>query len=317
MSKDEKTIALVYDAVFPFIKGGGERRVYEFGRRLSKQGFDVHLYGMKCWDGPRVIQLEGMTLHGISKFHSLYTSTGRRSITQAVSFGLACFKLLGEKFDILDCSSFPYFSLFSCRIVTWLKNKPLYSTWHEVWGKKYWENYLGVFGGTMAYWIEKISAQLPNVIISVSSHTTKNLRNVLGVKQEIITIPVGVDIDALRQSSNNDQQKSSDVLFVGRLLPYKNVDVLLHAVNILKAKNPKISLNIVGDGPERKNLQHLASDLGIQENISFLGTVEIDEVLYGIMQNSKILILPSSREGFGVVVIEANACGFPGHNDRS
>ena len=58
-------IALVYDAIFPFVKGGGEKRFYEVGQALAQDGYNVHLYGMKFWDGPAVITRNGVTLHGL------------------------------------------------------------------------------------------------------------------------------------------------------------------------------------------------------------------------------------------------------------
>ena len=85
----KKRIIFVYDAIFPYVKGGAERRYYEIGRRLAAKGHDVHLYGMKYWDGPNVMESDGLTLHGICNARPLYTKSGRRRIGQAIIFGLA------------------------------------------------------------------------------------------------------------------------------------------------------------------------------------------------------------------------------------
>ncbi|MEK7538398.1 MAG: glycosyltransferase family 4 protein [Patescibacteria group bacterium] len=308
MSVQSKKIALVYDAVFPFIKGGAEKRFYEIGRRLAKEGHDVHLYGMKCWDGPTIMKFEGMTLHGICKAMPLYTDSGRRSMLQAVWFGVNCLKLWSEKFDIIDCCGFPYFSLFSCRLVTWVKRKPLYTTWHEVWGKEYWREYLGKLG-LVGYWVEKITVTLPDVIISVSNHTTIGLRETLGRSKNVVTVPNGVDIDAIQNSAPSS--RASDIIFAGRLLQNKNVDVLIRAVGILVQKNINLSLFVVGEGPEKEKLQKLTHELELENNVSFFGFLQDPSELYGLMKSSKILVLPSTREGFGIIVIEANACGLP------
>lgn len=297
----------MYDAVFPFMKGGAEKRFYEIGRRLAKEGHDVHLYGMKCWDGPKIMKFEGMTLHGICTAMPLYTNSGRRSMFQAVWFGVNCLKLLHEKFDVLDCCGFPYFSLFSCRLVSWVKRKPLYSTWHEVWGSEYWNQYLGKLG-FVGYWVEKITVMLPDAIISVSDHTTTALRNVLG-RSNIATVPNGVDIEAIKESAPSPRM--SDIIFAGRLLQNKNVDVLIQSLNALKKKNINLSLFVVGDGPEKENLQKLTHELGLEKQISFFGFLQDSGELYGLMKSSKLLVLPSTREGFGIIVIEANACGLP------
>jgi hypothetical protein len=86
-------IALVYDAIYPYIKGGEEKRFDEIGKRLAKKGHQVHLYGMKLCEGHDVIQKEGLYLHGICPPKPLYTKDGRRSTQQAVFFGIHCLNL--------------------------------------------------------------------------------------------------------------------------------------------------------------------------------------------------------------------------------
>jgi glycosyltransferase involved in cell wall biosynthesis len=303
-----KKIALVYDAIFPFIKGGAEKRFYEIGKRLSQEGHDVHLYGMKSWEGADVIEYEGMTLHGICNNHPLYTKSGRRSIYQAVMFGIASFRLWREPFDVIDCCGFPYFSLFPLRLITWLRRKKLYSTWHEVWGMEYWKKYLG-FAGIFGYFIERVAVLLPNTIISVSGSTTESIARKLGRKSNVVTIPNGLDVDRIKNIK--PASVSSDIIYVGRLLSYKNVDVLIRATHLLTKDHPNILLAIIGDGPERENLEKLVEQLQIQKNVRFVGFVEKDNDVYAHMHASKVLVLPSTREGFGIVVLEANACGLP------
>ncbi|MEI8343968.1 MAG: glycosyltransferase family 4 protein [Candidatus Moraniibacteriota bacterium] len=308
MLEKSKKIALVYDAVFPFIKGGAEKRFHEIGKRLAKDGHDVHLYGMKSWDGPNVMNHEGMTLHGICMNHPLYTKSGKRSISQAIIFGFASFKLWREPFDVVDCCGFPYFSLFPLRIITWLRRKKLYSTWHEVWGLDYWKQYLGKFG-FLGYYVEKIAVLMPNCIISVSDSTTESITNKLGRKKGIVQIANGLDVDKI--INIQPAAESSDVIFVGRLLSHKNVDILIKAIALVRHEFKGISLAILGDGPEKKNLEKLVEKLKLTENVKIFGFVEKDEDVYSHMHASKVFVLPSAREGFGMVVLEANACGLP------
>lgn len=307
MQNKKEKIALVYDVIFPFVTGGAERRYFEVGKRLAAQGYDVHLYGMKSWTGENVITREGITLHGIMPEQSLYASSGKRSILEACRFGLASFKLRNETFDVVDCCGFPYFSLFSLRLVTWMKRKPLYSTWHEVWGRSYWRRYLGVLG-IFGYAVERLAVRLPDKIISVSESTTQALEDKLGRRRGIVTVPNGIDLDLIR--SIQAAKESSDIIFAGRLLEHKNVDTLIEAMAIIREEYPTASLLIVGDGPEKARLEELASRLGLSQNIRFLGFIE-ENKLFSYMKSSKILALPSSREGFGMVALEAQACGIP------
>lgn len=308
MPTNQKKIALIHDTIFPFSKGGAQRRFYEIGRRLSQKGYDVHLYGMKSWQGDDVIKFEGMTMHGICKDYPIYTKSGRRSIYQAIMFGLATFSLWHEEFDVMDCCGFPYFSLFPARLITWLQRKPMYSTWHEVWGYEYWKKYLGTLG-IFGFVVEHLAAVLPDTIISVSDSTTIALKDKLGQKNNVVTIPNGIDFE--RICKIKPAKETSDVIFAGRLLPYKNVNVLIEATGIIAKENPRISLTVIGEGPERKKLEHLSQKLGIEKNVRFLGFIENEDDLFSNIMASKVLVLPSEREGFGIIVLEANACGLP------
>ena len=165
-----KKIAIVSDAIYPYNKGGKEKRIFEISTRLANAGNEVHIFTMKWWKEKTNHKIENnVNLHAISPLYPLYSGK-RRSIKQATYFALSCFRLLREKFDIIEADHMPHLVLFSLKIVTLLKRKKLYATWNEVWGKSYWVEYLGHLGA-IAYIIEWISARLPDKIIAVSEHT--------------------------------------------------------------------------------------------------------------------------------------------------
>jgi glycosyltransferase involved in cell wall biosynthesis len=95
------------------------------------------------------------------------------------------------------------------------------------------------------------------------------------------------------------------------LLPNKNVDLLIRAVKLIKRTKPDIRCLIVGDGPERENLEQLVDELKLQQNVTFFNFLEDHNELFALMKSSKMFVLPSVREGFSLVAIEANACGIP------
>jgi len=66
----------------------------------------------------------------------------------------------------------------------------------------------------------------------------------------------------------------------------------------------------IGDGSEKKNLEALTQKLNLEKNINFLYFLENHDDVYALMKSSKVFVLPSTREGFGIIVIEANACGI-------
>jgi len=90
----------------------------------------------------------------------------------------------------------------------------------------------------------------------------------------------------------------------------KNVDMFVEVVRILKKGHPKISAIICGEGPERDRLNQLVLKHNLVKNITFTGAVEQSKV-YSYMKSSKMLIMPSETEGFGIVAIEAAAARLP------
>jgi glycosyltransferase involved in cell wall biosynthesis len=308
-------IAFVYDAVYPWVKGGAEMRNHELGKRLSARGHEVHIFGVKWWEGEDIIEYENMILHGVCKARNLYVN-GRRSISEALVFAINLFpELRREKFDLIDVSVFPYFSCFTVKAISVLKKSPAIYTWHEVWDD-YWYEYMGK-AGFFGKVIEKAVSKISDKNIAVSDWTKKRLET-LGVPEEKITvIPNGIDLKWISEIESEGgltsvglDGKIYDIIFAGRLIKEKNVDVLLKAVALLKVDFPDIRCCIVGDGPEKAALVELAKNMEVCRNVEFAGFQEY-RALIGKIKASKVLVLPSSREGFGMVVIEAFASGVP------
>lgn len=300
-------VAFVSDTVAPYFSGGKEVRLNEISHRLVKEGREVHIYTMQWWKGPKTIERNGVFYHALCNLYPLYDGEGR-SIREALVFGCATLKLLFVRFDVLDVDHMPLFPLISARVVTWLRGKKLYATWHEVWGKEYWLSYMGGRSGFFGNMVERLTFRLPDTIISNSAHTTKRLQDA-GVLCPIKTVPLGADLESIYSAKQGDIK--SDVIYVGRLLSHKNVDVLVEALARVKRSIPNIKMLIVGDGPEKAKIESRIEALGLQKNITLMNNVEEHKDKYGLMKASKMLVLPSVREGFGLVVVEAHVAGLP------
>lgn len=300
-------IAVVNDTVYPYFKGGAPKRVWEIAWRLAQRGHSVHLFGMKYWDGEDTIIKDGVYLHGVCSAQELYGIEGKRSIKQAIYFAYKLLRpLLKENLDIIDCSNFPYFPCFSAKLHSMVKGSTLLITWHEVWGS-YWYEYLGR-KGIFGKWIERIVAHLSNTMIAVSENTKQGLPS-LGVKGDIIVVPNGIGFEEIDTTRPIDDK--SDIIFVGRLIKNKNVDLLIKSTALIKQATPNIKCLIIGDGPERSRLEGLASNLHLEKNVSFSGSLDDSQDVFPRLKASKVFVLPSTREGFGIVSLEANACGLP------
>jgi len=304
-------IAYIHDVIYPYVKGGAEKRVWEVAKRLVDRGHEVHIFGMKYWRGDDVILKDGVYLHGVCDPKELYVD-GRRSIKTSIYFSFKLLCSFNGDFDVIDSQEFPYFPCFSAKIRSYLKGTPLVITWHEVWDD-YWNDYLGRWG-LFGRWIETLTTKIPDKIISVSERVNSDLLSIGVSKSKILVVPNGVDFHQIQKIESTgvmEHNESYDVLYVGRLIKHKNVDLLLKAISMIKSDGLPIKCGIIGDGPEKDELVKLTKDLNLDNHVDFLGFVERDEDVIAKMKSSKIFVLPSEREGFGMVLIEANACGLP------
>lgn len=297
-------IAYVYDAVYPWETGGVQKRVWELARRLAHD-HDVTWFGLKYWEGPNTITREGVTVKGVAPRQEMYVD-GRRSITEALSFtrGLGA-PMLGSEFDIIDCQEFPYFPCIPSKLNSLVNQSTLVLTWHEVW-HDYWYEYLG-WKGVCGKAVERLTARLPDQHVAVSDRTRTEL-STLGVSDACL-LPNGISMDAIE--SVPTAAEPVDVLFAGRLIKEKNVDLLIRAIDVLSATVPDIQGVIVGEGPERIPLKNLVRRLGLETNVEFVDFHDSHDVIISKMKSSEVFVLPSRREGFGMTVLEALACGTP------
>ncbi len=299
-------IAFVYDAVYPYRIGGVEKRIYELSRRLVHRGHEVHIFGLKEWEGDASCIKNGVHYHGLGQSRSFYTH-GRRSIGEACYFGWKVLSpLLQEHFDIIDCQNFPYFSCFSAAFAAKMKHGHLVITWHEVW-KDYWTKYLGI-AGPVGRIIELMASGLSSNIVAVSDLTKNDLLSLRnGVK--IAFIPNGIDFGHIITVPPSETK--SDIIFSGRLLKEKNVDLLIRALVLIRKELPEIRCILIGDGPERESLQNLVKECDLGQNVTFTGFLKKYDDVIALMKSSRVFASPSTREGFGIAALEAMACGLP------
>jgi rhamnosyl/mannosyltransferase len=133
-------------------------------------------------------------------------------------------------------------------------------------------------------------------------------------REKAVVIPFGVDITRflphptpLRPSGFPIHERGPVALFVGRLVPYKGLDVLLRAVG-----GSDLQVVIVGDGPLAEELHRQVERRGLRQQVALVGHVD-DDVLPAYHQAADYLVLPSTSpaEMFGIALLEAMACGRP------
>ncbi|HEX4063336.1 MAG TPA: glycosyltransferase family 4 protein [Streptosporangiaceae bacterium] len=300
-------VAMVSDAIYPYNPGGKELRYHELTRRLADRA-DVHVYTMRWWQGPRTRVEDSVTFHAISPLLSMYAGT-RRSLKEAALFALACLRLITRRFDVLEADHIPYLQIIALRLVATVRRKRFVVTWHEVWGPQAWREYLGRPLGTAAWFTEWLAMRLPDHIIAASAQTAQRLRGVLGEGAQITVAPNGIDLDAV--ATITPDLAGTDLVVVGRLLNHKRVDMLLAAVALLHRDGLPVTCRVIGDGPERERLHQVARELGIGHAVDFRHDVAEQKDVYALVKSARVFVSPSAREGFGIAVLEALACGLP------
>jgi glycosyltransferase involved in cell wall biosynthesis len=142
--------------------------------------------------------------------------------------------------------------------------------------------------------------------VVANSHGLRDLAVSFDKGVPIRVIPNGVDLNTF-QAPQRDWNKAQ-LLFVGRIVYQKGLDLLLEALSELR--HLEWELNIVGDGPRRKLLEAQAARLGIGERVNFLGW-QPREALPGLFHGATLFAYPSRHEGMPNAVLEAMASGLP------
>ena len=150
--------------------------------------------------------------------------------------------------------------------------------------------------------------------LTVVSHSMREDLMQLGVdSRKVSVIPMGVDLQR-RFVPPTVPSRTESLLFVGRLVEKKGLRYLLEAMPKIIERYRQAQLTVIGDGPNRHDLEILVKGLGLRAHVQFLGALNNDE-LPAIYQRAKIVVFPSvvsddgDREGFGLVLVEALGCG--------
>ena len=211
-----------------------------------------------------------------------------------------------EKIDIIHSNNFA--PALSGSILSSLTSRPHITTIHDIFsleGDEFWkkwakQNDVSKINAFLAPIFEKLMKDIKCSCIHTVSEATKDDLEKFGFKKRIYVIPNAIEYTNISASKINSLQ----FIFVGRLVFYKNLEVVIKAINIVKKTFPKIKLIIVGNGPHKIALSSLVDELNLNDNIVFKGYVSTEEKLR-LIAESNTLVFPSLFEGFGLVILEA------------
>jgi glycosyltransferase involved in cell wall biosynthesis len=301
-------ICIVYDCLYPYTIGGAERWYRGLAERAATRHHDVTYLTRRQWEAGDPPTLSGFRAVAVSSGGELYASDGRRRTIPPLQFGAGVLDHLvrhGGAYDVVHTGSFPYFSVLAAGAARRRHGFRLFVDWHEVWTQQYWSSYLGPLGGRGGWAVQRACLKIPQRAYCFSQLHERRLRD-SGV----------TDVTRLEGQYQGDVESSARpavgpaVVFAGRLIPEKNVVALVAAIARVRERFPDVRLEIYGEGPERERIRRSIDEQRLAEVVTLQGFVERDALDQAIAQ-SLCLALPSRREGYGLVVVEASAHGVP------
>lgn len=302
-------ICLVYDSLYPYMVGGAELWYWDLAQELAARGHDVTYLTRRQWARSARPELRGVRVIGLEPPLGLYDRQGRRRILQTLVFGLGVFVHLlrhGRRYDAVHGSSFPYFSLLAAAALRPLKRFELVVDWFEVWTLAYWREYLGPGRGRIGWLVQRLCLLPRQHVFCFSELHAARLRE-YGVHGDVVRL---TGLYAGEGSHEPITPSEPTIFFAGRQLPEKRVLALVPALALARKQVPGLRADIFGDGPDHPRLLRSVEESGLSDVVTAPGIVERERLVTALRQ-ALCLVLPSRREGYGRVVVEAAASGVP------
>ncbi len=269
--------------------GGAERHIHELSKQFIRIGNRVTLLCGGFKGAKKKEQIDGINIIRVGNTYSIFL--------YAPIYYL--FGLRAKKYDlIIEVShGLPFFTPLFCRapktLIVHHNHKTLWKTeFPQIWRAG-------------SFIEDKITPIIYKNIVTVTlSESTKEQLERMEFKKIYAILP------GIRPVKPKFKKNATPlILYLGRLRKYKRVDLLLRIYQRMKVKVSNLELIIAGDGQDRQRLKNLVEKMDLR-GILFKGFVTEDEKIR-LLQKSWVLAFPSSIEGWGLVVLEAAACGTP------
>lgn len=275
--------------------GGAEVHFHQIFSRIAKMGHQVTLYCStfngapteEIIDSVRIIREGGRYLFNFRAPFRYWTQFRK------------------ENYDIVidDMNKIPFLTPLYVR-------KPLFCIIHHLFDKSIFKETSFPFA-LYVFLMEKLGITIlraKNIPLFVVSPSTRVEMLSKGFQDRSISYAYNCVDHNLYRRGTTARNSTPLIGYFGRLKKYKSIDHLLRAFAIVKEKIPNIKLVIIGDGDYRKTLENITKDIGINESVQFTGYVDENEKVK-LLQKVWYMVNTSSKEGWGLTVIESNACG--------
>jgi glycosyltransferase involved in cell wall biosynthesis len=301
---------------FSPIGGGGEVVFYNLATGIADRGHNVEIICAQSSDvstyrkGRMVVN----TIKPKLVIPPPSLSQNAQFIVRAVLTG---YKIVRKsKIEVIHANNLA--SAIAGSVLAKISNKPLITTIHDIFSTSspnHWDHWIkqnekiSHLTSLIAPIVEKIAIKMPTDIIHTVSKCSKDDLIKFGAKATIKVIPNGVDILSYTNNQSTIEYQNY-VLFIGRLVFYKNLDVIISSFKDVVKILPDSKMYIIGDGPMRHKWEKMVSDMELTRSIEFTGYIT-DEKKVVLLSKCSALLLPSFVEGFGIVILESFAMSKP------
>ncbi|MBN1504080.1 MAG: glycosyltransferase family 4 protein [Candidatus Eisenbacteria bacterium] len=280
--------------------GGAEVHLHEIMKALVKRGHRVTQLASAFPGCESTVTVDGVEIL-------------RRGKWYAANFALPLAylrELRSRKFDVVveDINKIPFYMPLYTRA-------PVLAIVPHLFGTTVFQEASFPFAMYVYSYERLIPAVYRRVRFLAISESTKHDLAARGVGSDRVSVvECGLDHDLYKPLPVQRDEKL--IVYLGRLRKYKCVHFVIQAMKSVRERVPGARLVVVGDGPYRKNLEALTAGLGLADAVEFRGHVSQDEKVR-LLSEAAVTANPSPKEGWGLTVVEANACGVPVVASRS
>jgi len=280
--------------------GGAEVNIHEQAKRWVQWG---HSVTMLCGGFPPSRRGQRTPRETIIDGVRIIRRGGRYSVyVRAAMYYLR--HLRGQMDVVLDAANgIPFFTPLYCRV-------PKVLMFNHVHLKQWFIELpwpLAVVGYALERWVVRLFYR-GSQVVAISESTKDDLRRA-GISPERVAV-VRPGVDHARYSVKAQLPELQRLIYVGRLRRYKRLDTLIRLTKDLAVEMAELRLDIVGVGEDREFLEEVARQEGVDDRVVFHGYVSHEQKV-SLLQQASLYVTPSMNEGWGIGVLEANACGVP------
>ncbi|WP_454049428.1 glycosyltransferase [Cellulomonas sp. Marseille-Q8402] len=304
-------IAVAYDCFFPLTTGGGERQYGQFADAWARAGHEVTYLTRRQWPAAAPTR-DGVDVVAVSAPFELYDATGNRKPLGALRFAAGLFRHLvthRRSYDALVVSALPVLNVVAARLALLGSRTRICADFLEVWRPDQWLAYSGAVTGRVAATLQRLAVRISPL---VSCHSRMNGRRLAaeGARRAPVVSPGLIAGTVAEAPVPRPADLPPTVLYVGRHIGDKRVESIPAAVAWARQQVPGLRAVVLGEGPQRAVVRAEVARLGLEDVVDLPGFVP-EEQLDAHLRAAAVLVNPSRREGYGLVVVEACAVGTP------